>query len=263
MKLVQLKVEKGPKYGLKGGATLREPLVAFLGKQSPSQPGAYIEPAPAAAFFMGDGDLKRSMSPCTGYSGITVSLGANTEASVTEACDFITSNIGAYSSSVSTGDKSKGAKPSTAPPRPAFCFVGIKCGSAASTSAAATALSALTPAMLSATEPAIPASLFAPGGVSPAEAEAYAAVRDAVDKVKKACKSADSDEGCGNRPQTTSGTLLIVTAQSSISTVSALYRRRKACQNPQATLVWTNEFERQLKEAQVKSNIASIAMMTI
>ena len=63
--------------------------------------------------------------------------------------------------------------------------------------------------------------------------------------------------------ETKQGCLIIITAQQPLSLVSNLLKQKSACENPQTVSRWTRELDIQLKEAYSKCNIAHMITTTI
>lgn len=63
--------------------------------------------------------------------------------------------------------------------------------------------------------------------------------------------------------ETKQGCLIIITAQQPLSIVSNLLKQKSACENPQTVSRWTRELDIQLKEAYSKCNIAHMITTTI
>jgi flagellar motility protein MotE (MotC chaperone) len=72
-------------------------------------------------------------------------------------------------------------------------------------------------------------------------------------KIKKSIESLNSEKG----------TLVLVTAQSSLNDVISLIKQKKACDNPQCCSRWSSQLEFELKEAYAKCNMAAFTSLTI
>lgn len=75
--------------------------------------------------------------------------------------------------------------------------------------------------------------------------------RDLIEKIKNILK--DTKQGC----------LIIITAQQPLSLVSNLLKQKSACENPQTVSRWTRELDIQLKEAYNTCNIAHMITTTV
>ena len=75
--------------------------------------------------------------------------------------------------------------------------------------------------------------------------------QDLIEKIKSILK--ETKQGC----------LIIITAQQPLSLVSNLLKQKSACENPQTVSRWTRELDIQLKEAYSMCNIAHMITTTV
>jgi Icc-related predicted phosphoesterase len=78
-------------------------------------------------------------------------------------------------------------------------------------------------------------------------------LNDIILKIRKSIESLNSEKG----------TLVLVTAQSSLNDVISLIKQKKACDNPQCCSRWSSQLEFELKEAYAKCNMAAFTSLTI